>query len=491
MKGNNKEFIKNILEVDNIENNNLPYYYTDKQVYCCDINLKPTFQIEDFDYIEPIKKLAEYYKESSSDYYQKVISSYGKENLKVPVFLKDFDYDKDEILLQYSKCISDSSIMIVWPISNIKTIQDTSFYNEIQKHGKVHWIKEINLTKKQVQGLIYQVYYDKSGFKEMKAIKGKQEKSKADEQKNKFFIIMYKADKFNEISGTDAALKVKFREILRSSSGTPSDTKPNLFLHITDNHTQVVELAQLFCNKNSIRILQYQRLDRILYKDFYKSYVNLMTYKNWIYQNIDPLEHVRFLLVSGITLYALGLRQASDVDIIILPYPRSNTKTPNFFKIIDEYLFNKSSRFEGMEGVIKKEDGWYLGEVKYDYMNEWTEKEWPALYGAPSMDDTILNPEFHFYYFGLKMIVTKAEVKRRIKRSRAAAYADLIAMIKVLDVPIQIPPVPKSYWSAHEFKEYTEKDINTLYKKTQWYLRKRYNIFMEFDEIKRYVRFSA
>lgn len=491
MNDNKKKIIQKLLNVKDVNDKHLQYYYLDKNVYCCNINIEPLFDnIQIYDFYEPIRRLAEYYKNDQSQYYIKLLERTENKIKRETLFIKGYDYDLDQILLEYIKCFKKSSLLVVWPIANIRNnIKETKFYKILGMNGKIHAIKEINLTKNQVQGVIYQIYYDKNGFKNLEAIKNKQSKSKAnDKNNNKFYIIFYQANNFYDISGKDAPMKVKLRWILREESNEPKDTKLNLFLHITDNHTQVVELTQLFCNKNSLRVLQYQRLDRILYKHFYKSYVNLMTFKNWLYQNIHPIDHIRFLLTGSIILYSLGLRDINDVDIHIFHSPREDAKTPNFINLIDEYLLNSKTRFIGLEVGIKKPDGWYVGDIKYDYMEQWTNKEWPNLYGATSMDETIMNPKFHYYYFGLKMIIIKADIKRRIKRTRAAAYADLIAIMKLIGVKIKIPPLPEGYWSAHVYYDFTPERVNKLYKTIKLYLRKRYNMEMDIDEIKKIIK---
>lgn len=483
-----KDEIIKVLKLKCVKDEHHKYYYLDKLEFCCDIDIKPTFcGIEIYEYLKPIKQLAKYYSNAKPNYYEKLYERNEKKSFDRPLYIRDFDYDMDEILLQYIKCFEKSSLLLTWPICNIKDIYGSEFYKELKRNGNVHAIKEISLTKKQVQGIIYQIYYDKSGFKEMNCIKGKQEKSKASNHKNKFFLIFYQPNNFDEISGKDAPLKVKLREILRNCSGESLNTKLNFFLHITDNHTQVVELSQLFCNKNSLRLLQYQRLDRITNKDFQYSSSLVMTFKNWLYQNIHPLDHIRFMLFSSIVLYSLGLRNMNDIDVIIFHSPMKNSKTANFFELIEEFILNKDTRFPFIDASIKREKGWHAGDILSEYLEEWFEKEWPALYNAPSMDDTILNPKFHYYYFGVKIISMQADIERRIKRSRAAAYADLIALITFVDPNIKIPTLPSGYWESHVYYEFTEEKICSLFKKISNYLRYRYNIKMSIDEVKKYI----
>lgn len=477
------EKIRNIYDKE-IRENNLEYYYLDKNKLCCDIQLAPMiYDLIDFDYLGPIKFLSKYYKDNDSNYYNELINR--NNNLEKPIFIKDFDYDKDEILLQYIKCIKNMKILLFWPSMDIKNIFDSQITKFLETFGSIHAIKEINLTSKQMEGIIYQINYDKKEFKNLSNIQKFMNKIEADQSKNKIFVLFYSSDEFVDLENNPIILN-QLTKIIPNNKQSNVDL--NNYIKTINNFTNVIEISQLFCNKNSLRILQYQRLDRIFNQNFDKSLYNLMTFKNWMYQEINIIDQIRFLLVSGITLYALGLRQASDIDIIILPFPRENVRTENFFKLVDQYLLNSKTRFDEMEAVLKKEDGWYLGDVKYDYMKDWTAKEWPNLYGAKTMDETIIDPQFHYYYFGIKMIIPKAEIKRRIKRNRAAAYADLIAIMHFLKIEIDVPIIQKKYWSAHVFKTYDIHGIKKLYKTIKFYLKKRYDIDMNENQIKKYIK---
>lgn len=482
-----KDKIKN---VGDIKKDNLEFYYTDIKTFCCDDDLKPTFEkIKTHDYIEPIKKLSEYFKGTKDNYYEYLLNKYNNYKFEKPFFFSNSDYELDEIMMQYIKCFEKSSIMIVWPIANIENIKTTKFYDELSKNGTVHAVKNISLSRKQVQGCIYQIYYDKSGFKRLDAIKGKARCGRADNKRNNFHIIFYEANNFKELSGKDAPLKVKLRNTLKETSG--NEGKPNYYLHVTDNHTHVVELSQLFCNKNSLRMIHYQRLDRISYQErnLTPAHIYMQTYKKWLYKMIHPRDHPRFMIFSSFVLYMLGLRKFNDIDLLIHHLPEIS-KTKDFFKIIDKYMVNEETKLIFPEATIKGKYGWKEG-GKDEYLIEWREKEWPSMYGAKSIDDTYLNPRHHFYYFGLKVIGLKPFLKRRIKRARPAAYADLIAFKELIYYEVNVPPVPIGFWKNHVYYDYTNRKKNELYMKIKWYLRKRYYIDMSLEKIKKVIKFNT
>jgi len=489
----NKEKIENIFKVRNsrdrediLNDDLIKYYYLDDKIYCCDVNTEPLFDnIKNYDYLEPIKKLANYYKNVEPNYYNTLIDTYSNYNFEKPLYIKDSNYELDEIMLQYVKCFKNMSCLIVWSVANINNVHQTDFYDMLKKNGTVHAIKELNLNKKQIQGALYQIYSDKSEAHNMQWIQGKQKLSGIDGFNNKIFVIFYEANDFNKISGKDAPLKVKLREALKVNSNVKNDIKLNAMLHISDNNTQVVELAQLFCNKNSLRLLQYQRLDRIFNKKFYKSYVMFMTYKNWLLNNVKPINQLRFMLFSSVVMYSLGLREMNDLDILVYHLP----KDEQLENVITKYIDDDKTRFHFIEITMQGRRDYVEGSEN-EYKMNWFNKEWPNLYGAQSMDETYFNPKFHYYYFGVKIISMIADIKRRISRCRAASYADMIALFKLIQpIPeIELPDMPTGYWKSHVYCEYNSKEIKTQIKKISFYLKNRYGINISDDEIKKIIK---
>lgn len=439
------------------------FVYLDKDKYCCtdpEQKLSPMFNdIKIYDYVAGIQKLAEYY--GGNNYYKNIYEKYKSHAFQHPLYLNNYDYDLDEIFLQYIKNFPKASIIIFWPNSkmyNIQILKKSPFYNKLSSSLKIHAIKELDLTRKQVQGVIYQLYYNDPKYKEFCNIKTKQDSIGATINNNKIFIVYCEND-----------------NTLKSIS--------NNTLHISTNFNEIVELSELFCNKNSMRLLQYQRLDRLLSNHFYKSLMMLMTFKKWLYTKILLVDHIRFMLFSSIVIYSLGLRDMNDIDLLIYYFPADkNVMTKNFLELVDKLTF------PFIETTIKKDDQWYAGTEIQEYKKEWFDKEWPALYNAESMDDTFLNPRFHYYYFGIKVISMIADFKRRIHRSRPAAFADLIAVIKFTNQKIDIPKLPSGYWKNHVYYDYTQQEINVLYKKIKWYLKKRYDIFIDINNIKSFIK---
>lgn len=445
--------ISNIFKKNDLNEKLEKYYFVNKFEYCCDIDLKILFEINDFDYLQPIKKLENYFKGSESNYYSNLLKTFINHKFNRPIQITNFNYELDEILLQYIKCIKNISCLLIWPIANIKDLHETEFYKFLSKNGRIHGIKQLDLTYKQIQGIIYQIYYDKSGFKNFKSIKAKQERSLANKNLNKIILIFFQADNFQQISGKDAPLKNHLRELLKKESGQDQNLKINFFLHATDNHTQCIELAQLFCNKNSLKLLEYQRLDQLLHKNFDKSLLMTMTFKNWLYQEIDLIDQIRFLIYNNIIWYILGLKNVNNLDLNFLNGKDIEDKIKYF--LIDE-------------------------KTKFPFINL-LESEFDKTCGQnniPIIDEKLLNPKYHLYYFGIKIISLSQEIKRRIILNKPNGYSDLIAISKWTNHKIKLPIKKKNFCF-----DINDENKTQFFDKLKSYLTKNHNINMNFDKI--------
>jgi hypothetical protein len=168
----------------------------------------------------------------------------------------------------------------------------------------------------------------------------------------------------------------------------------------------------------------------------------------------------------------------NDIDIYIHNEPMSI----KFKDSVNKYLYGNNN-FKFADISIKGFGEWVDGGKK-EYLSEWFGKEWPNMYGSESMDETVFNPDFHYYYFGLKIIMIKADIVRRIKRSRPASFADLIAIKKFIYSDLEIPKIPDGFWYQNEYKKYTRDVIFKMINTVKNYLRHRYNINMDHKAIK-------
>jgi len=135
----------------------------------------------------------------------------------------------------------------------------------------------------------------------------------------------------------------------------------NYPVHINDTHEETIDLAQLWLNDNSIHYINNASFK--YYADFKD---RVFFYKKWLINNQYNSE---FFCIDGSSpLSVYGLRQSADLDFL---YLRHTAKYLNISPIENNYINS------------------HLEEAKY--------------YAMP-VEDIIINPDYHFYFEGVKFI---------------------------------------------------------------------------------------
>ena len=175
-------------------------------------------------------------------------------------------------------------------------------------------------------------------------------------------------------------------------------------------------------------------------------------------KTLKPLHALSMMMFSSIVLEILGHTVGMDMDFILwnpLEHPdiaALNKKTDD----LDVFYWN------GKE---------YVG--RFTHTNDWFNKDLPALFGAPNMEEVIYNPRYHFYWRGIKLMSVSATVARLKQRARPAAMADLYALKYRMGLPIELPCLPKSIiFQDGIVRDYTnKKTLEQTYRTTMNYLR--------------------
>jgi len=94
------------------------------------------------------------------------------------------------------------------------------------------------------------------------------------------------------------------------------------------------------------------------------------------------------------------------------------------------------------------------------------------MYKNVDFKEVILNPKFHFYFFGIKFNIIELDIIKRIYRFRASSWADLIAIDHFMDYKISLPQIPNDI----KFYYKNKIDQNSLIKNIIYYLRDRYRL---------------
>ena len=455
MKYKKKKYIANIFKINesNLKNNQIKYFYTKRNELCCNFkNLKPFFNdIEEYEYKKLAIKINELYKDNK---YNKFIVNFLKHisSLKIdnqPLKIFNNDIYLNYLMVLYTQCRKKIKKTTIWPISNITN----NNLNKKFKDRKIYAIKKIKLTSKAVQNLIYQMYAYTNEYKTIDDIKEYSKKlGWTDEKKVKYIkIYLYEGNDLN----IDES-------------------------HTTNTFMEAIVLTKIYFNKNSIDFLHLQLLDRVISSQFRQCKILLNTYINYLYSNIDLFDIDKFLILSGAILFTYGIRRCSDIDFFIGDNP-SYIRTDNFIEKIDNFYLNEKTKFFFTDGYTKLIPDLYWK----NFWEEW-HIEWANLFGAEHISETIFNPEYHYYYMGLKLLYLDADIARRNVRGRPAAVADLIMINRLLGKNININPIPKKTIRYDVITEISKnKFINTI----KFWLKKKYRVNEKPNNLKKIVKF--
>ena len=227
--------------------------------------------IQKFDYMEPIKKLAEYYKKIKNNYYQ-ILS---KKNIK----LITNNIDSEEILLKYFQCRSDIKVLILFG-------KDVNLDKVIKKETDFYYSKYIKFTKKELISLFYQINYGNI---------------------DKYYQLIDKIDLYN-FSENNNQLSIYFYE-----GNINIDTKYIYLLNNTYNEGLIY--SKIFLNRNSLDLLKDQNIKNIFNLNR-KDKICQQQFDDYIkyFCGLNPLEKNNIMLTSSIVLYLYGLRNCGDID---------------------------------------------------------------------------------------------------------------------------------------------------------------------------------
>lgn len=269
-----KEELSKIIKIKPkyIKNKNIKYYWIDDK-WCCDIPLKVMFDnVKPYEYIKPIKLLAEYYKYDSNDYYDKLAKRLSKFDKEI---IDEFNEDIDNMVLQYVKCRHDIRIITFFKKINKKVI--TKY---LSKLGYVYAIKYIDISKNAMKGLTYQLF----SSSDKRNIKAK-----------RLTIIVFESKNIH-------------KKILDKIANN----------HISPTFNKAIEDAQIYFCENSLKVLDEQLFDGFNSPNMKKSYILFNTVKNVIFKNFSLLEMTRITITSGVVYYIYGIRNLGDIDIDVI-----------------------------------------------------------------------------------------------------------------------------------------------------------------------------
>jgi endonuclease/exonuclease/phosphatase family metal-dependent hydrolase len=440
------------------------YYLQTKSWYYFP-NLSPIFNIKSYDYSSLVDKLINinhFYKN-----YQKIAKHFDGKPIKITKSLEKNRPYIEDMLIQFIKCRPNMKVITVWPAIDF-SLHSKEMVKILQENGDLYYEKEIFLNYWEAMSLMFQIYLTTDRNKTIDHLdyNVKQKGWEKNDEKKRVVIIFYEHKKGGEISGSESDFKTKLRSFWKTNEIRPYD-----ILHINDFFQETVDYATIYLNDNSLNLLTKQNIIQLIRNNSYDQLVYINTLKKSLYENFSQSELINFIFLSSIILYVYGLRKFNDIDGFIYPMTIKN-KDFN-----DRYnkLYDVSSN-----SFLPCVDISYEGSKAYeDYTIKFYDKL-GHIFDKIKYEDVVFNPNYHFYFFGLKMHLIEFEIIKRIYRFKPSSWADLVMIRDKLNYPIVFPKIPEKI-------KYRDNKIekNRLIDTILCYIKMRYHTYKKKVDIEK------
>lgn len=347
-----------------------------------------------------------------NEYYKKISVSYYKDILKKYKNIKVLTEQHEDIFLQYVKCRPNCKVIIVFENHNVN-----EFIDRLKKDGIYYYHKTVDMKLNEVASLMYQLLYDEcSTFSNLMK-----------------YIVKLGFEDNNR-------LDVYFYE------EKDVEIESDLYHFVNDTFKELVLMSSIFLNKNSLELLKYQNVEK-LYE--FSDTLCKKTFGKLIresYKDLSLLELNNYLITSSFILYLYGFRSCSDIDIKYIYIDKDYIK--KFLK--EDYV--DINRAPNVDIVIKYNDDKYI-----------------------SYYDMIIDPKYHLYFLGYKVITLDVEMKKkRYRDNRPRAFVDIIYVNEKLNRKYELPKM--------------DNIGSTFYKTMKFMFKKRYNLNYEMKYIKELIK---
>jgi hypothetical protein len=341
--------IKNLYGSGEIHMNLAKYYHLDTQNDSI-LDIEILFDdIEEYNYIQPIKKLYELFKNP----YLKTLSEYTTSEMKGLHIYNYMDInDRDYIMMMYMRCFKNIKIEIL--------------------KGDIH-TNELKIDELKLKG----VYYIKTLFLSKK------------EYENLLFMTNYKLNFKNRIEKIDTMNLPEENEIT--------------FVFVkdkNDNYELQIRLCDLILNQNNLHRLKHQNIHNISSDFFGKSNLYINTLRNWIESNLSAIEKERLILFGDIVLNSFGIKAIEKIEGIFISIDDdSSEREKNLEEQINTAFNNIDTKFYFTHITKEKSNNTSHNTSHKKLLDKIKEKA-----GVENSCDLITNPKFYYNYKGLKLL---------------------------------------------------------------------------------------
>lgn len=213
-----------------------------------------------------------------------------------------------------------------------------------------------------------------------------------------------------------------------------------------NNFLELVMYSRIFLNDSNLIFFESQSLKETINNFSIKSkcYNVFNKFINYFY-SLSLLEQNNLVLKSGIVLFTHGIRTCSDIDLL---YVKDLNKS-------------KNKSFDIREINSKNQELFYP-------------------YGKPiSESNVLLDPIYHYYFYGVKIITMDVEMRLRSTRiNRPRAFVDIIMVNELLSKNYKLPNLDL------KSNKFPIKSMEQFYKSLDSNFRMRYQKNYTLEEIK-------
>lgn len=421
----NKNIISKAFDVNEneIHNDQLKYYFTDRDICYSGIKIKTMWDdIKEYDYIEPIRRLAKYYGDTS--YYSKILKiyeeSYDNKAEKLDIQFTSLyinPADKDLIMLEYVKCRKNIYVVTLWPIL-LKKMKIEKIIKIFEKFGHICYVKTISISKKALFNLLFWMYDEYTYTYRYDYIYKKIELIESTELNDITLLFLDNVD--NKYEPTEKN-NIQKELLIDINDDTKYVNDDDLF-HINDNYYQTITYSQILLNENTLDMLEMQNIENIINPLMIDSHLKLQTFKKWNMMNLSLLELGRMIIIGGTILYSCGFRKLNNIDGIFISVNNDESQSEiELNELIHVNFGEDKTKFYFSDIHLEKSDYW-----KDNFSEKYNE-----ILSYFDIDDFIelsTDPKYHYYFQGLKCCLLSFELLSKIKKNKAKDHADLIIL---------------------------------------------------------------
>jgi glycogenin glucosyltransferase len=409
--------IKNTYTNQPIHKSQLGYYYLDRFNTYNSINPQVMFpDIEELDYITPIKKLSEYF--GKDNYYLQILD-FLSFTTKKPLYKYNYleVYVRDLVMLEYTKCRESMYIMMLLPgiDHDLKNLEETIKY--LETRGSVPYIKTISCNKNQFKNLLFWWHQDLNFNSRINNIKHIINNLNILEEHNPVSFIF-----FDDTQQLKLGLNPNIKKDIINECIKKLKIKKDIGILFNNYFYETIEFAEIVLNNNSLELLKYQNTDKLSSGFFSMSNLQYQTFRNSIYNNFSLLEIERIIVIDDVGLYSLGLRNFNNIDAVFIEINKDNSEYEKYMEsIIYDNFSNKETKIKFIN----------LAKQNTKYYNKNWKKNLEDLFdkiNIKNLTELTTNPMYYYYFQGVKLINIPNIIHKMILSYHKSKLLDLLML---------------------------------------------------------------